>query len=100
MAQAKLWTPEDIRTKLQTDDRWLFKGIVALFERQTDQEKKVEDARITNNQGFNKPDSHKLTYYAKWILKHGALTGFHLEDARKRVLKYSGQLTKIANKEI
>ena len=100
MARTTPWTTTEVKAKLETDDKWLYKGVVALFERQTKDEQRVEDARIVNNVGFNKPDSHKMSYYAKWIMKKGRLDGHFRDDARRRILKYSAQLTKIADKEL
>ena len=41
-----------------------------------------------------------MSYCAKWILSGKHLSGEHLNKARKHILKYSGQLEKIANGEI
>lgn len=93
-----MWTKEIIQEKLRSNNLWLERAIVALFKYQTAQEQMIEQAITENNVGFNKPDSRRLSYYAKWINSGRHLTGPHIEIARKKVLKYSGQLVQIANK--
>ena len=94
------WTRDQIREGLQKSDLWVNRGILAIYAHQTSEEQQVEDTRFRNNVGFNAADAKRLSYYAKWIQKHGSLSGKHKEVARKKILKYSGQLTKIANGEI
>lgn len=79
------------------DDVWLYRAIKAVFDRQTLSEQSTEHTYVTNGVGFNKPDSSRLSYYASWIQRHGKLDGLHKDLARKKMLKYAGQLAKIAN---
>lgn len=92
-------TTNEIRSKITTDQRWLERAIVALFEKQTAIEQRIEDARELNGVGFNKPDSHRMSYYAKWILSGKHLSGKFLADAQHRVKKYAAQLAKIAEEK-
>ncbi len=96
----KPWKLEEIKEKLQSDDRWLYKGILAIYARQTDQEKNAGVTREDNSVGFNGPDSVRMTRHAKTLAKVGILLWEDKADARKRMLKYAGQLAKIANKRI
>ena len=90
----------EIKTKISTDQRWLERAILAIFERQTFQEQRVEQTLEFNKIGFNGPDARKMTYYANWIRRGNHLDGEFLEDAKKRILKYSKQLEKISEKKI
>lgn len=102
---SKKWTPGQIVHLLNTNDIFLERSLVKLFERQTQDEKSASDAKHTNGRGFNKPDSNRLTICAKTILKNKGkgvpegkrLLDWQLEDARPRILKYAKQLTEIAN---
>jgi hypothetical protein len=94
------YTREQIEAKILTDRKWLERGIVAVFNRQTCDEQVVEHSKYHNLQGFSGPDAKRLTYYAKWILSGKHLSGKHVVVARERMKKYSGQLTKIANGEM
>lgn len=96
----KEWTREEIEDKIINDQKWLERGILAIFEKQTAYEKDAEFSQENNKVGFNKPDARKLSYYAKWIKSGRHLSGHHLENAKKKMVKYSGQLKKIANGKI
>jgi hypothetical protein len=100
MSEKRVWTKEEIKQRLQENQNWLEQGIVAIFNKQTMSEQNDGDTHAHNNVGFSKPDAHRMTYYTNWILSGKHLSGKHLEQARKGMLKYAGQLTKIANKEI
>ncbi len=96
----KIWNKEDIREGLRKSDKWVQRAILAIYERQTTEEKNTEDTRYRNGVGFNAADARRLSYYANYIKRKGGLTGEHKEIARKKILKYSSQLAKIANREI
>jgi hypothetical protein len=105
----KTWTKEEIRTNLIDHDNWVYRGVVALYERQTDEEKEIGDTKVHNNVGFNGRDAQIMTSFARQIIdwngiefrKHPTpLSKKQLHIARKRILKYSGQLAKIANGEL
>jgi len=98
--QAKIWTRDEIKAKLNEDPKWVERGIVAIYKRQTEDEKRSEATKIHNGVGFNKVDAGFLTSLAKAIEKYGRLTPKQLTYGRKKVMKYSGQLVKIANNEI
>ena len=83
--------------KFYTNPAWVERGIVALFERQTNDEQIVENSRHDNDRGFNKPDSKIMSQWAKEIISGQHLKDSELKLARKRLMKYAGQLAKIAN---
>jgi hypothetical protein len=100
MSENKIWNREQIEALLNANDIAVERGIVAIYERQTADEKVTETTNHHNNIGFAGWGAKKGTYYAKWILSGRRLTGRHLENARKIALFHASQLTKIANKEI
>lgn len=95
-----MYNKKDIEVRIMNDQKWLERGIVAIYKKQTRDEQNCEHTKYNNMMGFNSPDAHRLTYYAKWILSGKHLNGIHLERARKQMKKYSGQLTRIANGEV
>ena len=95
-----LWTKEIIKHQIETNQKWLERAIVAIYKKQTISEQKIEHSIEYNNKGFSGPDSKRLSYYAKWILSGKHLTGEHLITAKAKMLKYSKQLEKIANRKI
>lgn len=96
----KIWTKEEILEGLKSNNSWVEKAVLAIFNKQTIEEQISDSTRKSNNMGYNSSDARLMSYYAKWIQSGKKLTGCHLEKARKKIYKYSGQLTKIANGEI
>ena len=93
----KEWTKDSIKQLLMDSDKAVMRGIVAIYNRQTDLEQSCETTHDINGVGFNGPDAPFLSSLAKQILGKGYLTERQLEIARKKMLKYSKQLTEIAN---
>jgi len=93
------WNQESIKAKLLTDNVWLERAVVALYKKQTQSEKAVRATTEHNGVGYNYADARLMSYYATWILSGKKLSGHHLEKARNKILKYTGQLTRIANGE-
>ena len=97
-------TPEVIKRKLETDQRWLERGILAIMNYQTDQEIRIEQTQDKNNVGFNGVDGKFLTSLGKWIKNSHNPEGQRLTIkqafvAKKRMIKYAGQLYRISIKE-
>ena len=96
---------EYIQEKLSTSDKWLNNGIVALWRRQTRDERDASLTRHDNNRGFNVPDSGKLSSFAMrivWARKQGkteseCLTPRQKYAAKIQMKKYANQLIRIAN---
>ena len=86
----------DIKLKLLTEDRWLYRGIQAIYSRQTPQEQMVADTLEDNGMGFNGVDAKLLSGFARDIDMYGTLFDWKLTVARKKMLKYAGQLALIA----
>lgn len=96
----KTWAVNEIKENILKSDIWLNKAVLAIFNLQTLSEKSSENTHIYNNVGFSAFDAKRMSYYAKWLLSGKTLSGHHKDLARKRILRYIKQLTKIANKEI
>ena len=100
MAKRTGWTKEEIKHKLETNQEWLEKAIIAIYDRQTQDEKDSGQTIKHNKVGFSGAHASSCTYYAHWILGGRHLSGRHLVKARKFMVHYAGQLAKIANGEI
>jgi hypothetical protein len=108
MNNPTLLTKEVVVSKLQTNQLWLEAGILAIFNRQTPDERDTEATHYDNAQGFNGCDARIGSYLAKWIIsqralrkdpKYLALSGKHLEKAQKIMMKYAGQLVKVVKEK-
>jgi hypothetical protein len=93
-----------IREKLETSDRWLIRGILAIYARQTADEKSAEETVENNGIGFSGFDAQILSSYATQILEWEAgrstyrnpLSRPQIEAARRKMAKYAGQLARIS----
>lgn len=99
-AVKKKWTEENIRTLVQTNDGVLYGALMQLYKRQTSAEKRDGTTRVRNGEGFNSIDANFMSSLAIYYMRHGYLTDNQKIVARRKLQKYTKQLTKIANKEI
>lgn len=98
--QRKVWTREEVKDQILTNDRWVERAIVAIYTRQTSHEQAIGSTTVHNGVGFAHCHASLGSYYARWIKSGKTLSGHHVAKARKMALRYVGQLTKIANGEI
>lgn len=96
----KVWSVNDIKENIIKSDIWLTKAILAIYSLQTASEQASEVTIHINHVGFSAFDALRMSYYAKWLKSGRTLSGTHKDLARKKILRYVKQLTKIANKEI
>ena len=92
-----MWNKERIQQMLQTNPRAVERAIVAIYERQTADEKATSHTRHDNSVGFRSNHASKGSYYARWVKSGRQLTGFHLQNARTIAMQYHRQLCDIAN---
>ena len=93
------WSKVKIRELLENNNTMLYRSIVKLYSYQTPDEKLFGNATEHNGMGFNRIDVEFLSSLAEWIISGKPLTQKQIIQSRKRMLKYTGQLTKIANME-
>jgi hypothetical protein len=93
---ATKWTEESITALLVNNDRAVERAILAIYDRQTADEKSAQTTRHSNRMGFSWASAQLGSYYAKWIKSGRKLTGTHLDRARKMAIKYRRQLCAIA----
>jgi len=93
-----MWTKDQIKEKILSDNRWLCRGILAIYTFQTEHERCSGATLEDNGMGFNGLDANILSSFAKQLQAGRSLTATQLNIARKRMAKYSGQLAKIANR--
>ena len=96
----RILTKDYIKVQLLTDSRWLQRGIVAIFEKQTYDEQQSESTKEDNGIGFNGVDAYILSSFAKQIKAGRTLSPKQLPIAKKKMPKYAGQLLKIAKGEV
>jgi len=88
------FTKEIIKEKLSTDNRWVEKAIIVIYNRQTSTEQNNKFTSEKNGVGFTGYDANYFTYLANYLLKNknNHLTGKHLDKAKKSMPKYWKQI--------
>lgn len=93
----KVWTKEEIKGLLETNDAFVARSVVKIWQRQTESEKTSKSTNQNNGVGFNGLDAEILTSFAEYFIQHGRLSVKQLAIARRKIKKYAKQLTSIAN---
>lgn len=99
----KVWTRVEIENMLRINSKAVERGILALYRRQTDDEKNSHETRHDNGVGFSAYAARSGTYWAKAIMSSNRpeghrLWGKALEKSRKICLRHVRQLVAEANK--
>lgn len=89
--------PFEVLELLLNSNRAVESAIVALYNKQTLDEKHSEETRHSNKIGFNAYDARFGTFLARFILAGNHLNSKDIQKARNITMKYSKQLAKIAN---
>lgn len=102
---ARKWRQIDIVDLLQKNDRAVCRGVVAIYNRQTNSEKQDGNTHEHNGIGFNSADAGILSSFARQILRNSGRPKCPLSEkqvavARHKMLKYARQLTDIANEGV
>jgi len=100
----KEWTKKEIKEMLKSDDAAVCRGILAIYNMQTIDEQATEHTHYHNGVGFNGIDAKILSSFAKQIQSWRVekkykrpLSEKQMTYARKKIVKYAGQLVSIAN---
>ena len=99
-----MWTESKITDLLKPETnpeyaKAVSRAIVAIYNRQTLEEKQCDNTISANGIGFSSSDAKIGTYMAKYVIKEEkVLSGKFLVTAQKMAIKYRRQLTEIANK--
>lgn len=97
---SKLWTRATLLSKLATSDIFLERALLKMFDRQTSSEQNDSATREQNGIGFNGTDGFILSEFAKFAIRGKSqgrpegkrLTPKQREVARRKLVKYAGQL--------
>ena len=83
---------EYTRTMLGTNDAWALRGLVRIFENQTEDEQAHATVSHNNGIGFTGIDGEFLTSLAKQYQKNGSLSAKQMVHVFKKMPKYAKQL--------
>lgn len=99
-----MWTPsktkkeriEKIKALLDSNDKAVMRGILAIYKNQTDSEQNFEATVEENGIGFNALDAQFMSSLAKQIIECGYLSPKQMAIGRNKIKRYSRQLADIA----
>lgn len=94
----RIWTEDEIKILIQENDKVLYGALKKLYAEQTADEQADGNTKEHNGVGFNGVDAPILSSMAEFLNKTGFLTPKQKALARKKLVKYNRQLTKLANK--
>ena len=97
MMAKRVWTEDEMKVLVQTNDKVLYGALKRLYECQTADEQASGETRVRNGAGFNGSDARILSSMAEFLKKTGFLTPKQRELCRRKMVKYTKQLTKLAN---
>lgn len=95
--QKRVWTNDEIKNLLENNDTMVIRSLIQLYNKQEEAEKEMYQTKFDNGVGFNGVDAKILTGIAKFYLQHKRMSPKQISLVRSRIMKYSNQLTKIAN---
>ncbi|MFW6224952.1 MAG: hypothetical protein ACOC4B_01650 [Bacteroidota bacterium] len=96
----KVWKKDEIAHLLETSNKMVWRSVVKLYEYQTLDEQNSDITNHNNGVGFTCADAFILSQFAKYYNRNKFLTPKQTSLARRKMKKYAGQLTKIANEKI
>lgn len=91
------WTKAQIHSMLDTKPAAVGRAIVAIYRRQTADEKAAKVTTDANSVGFSAFDAEFLTSLAEFYLRTGFLTPAQLAKGRNKIKRYHRQLIEIAD---
>jgi len=87
-----------IQHKLHTDRNWQTKALIAIFDRQTENEKRAESTLLHNDIGFTGCDGQILASFAKQWLGRKWLSEKQFYILARRIPRYWRQIYDISDK--
>ena len=87
-----------IRKKLATDTKWATRGLLVIYNRQTEDEQRVDETKHHNNIGFTGYDAPLLSSFAKQYMQRKWLSFKQVTILKKRISKYCQQIYELSDK--
>ena len=96
----KVWSKDEIKGLIETRDDAVIRGMLRIYDLQTESEQVFGDTHEHNGVGFSGVDGGIMSSFVEFYNKANFLSYKQMKIARKKMLKYAGQLTMISNKEL
>lgn len=93
------YSKEDMKVLLEKRNDAVIRAIIVLYTFQTKAEQEIGETTQHNGVGFNGTDGGILSSFAEQLNKGRKLSEKQMIIAKKKIVKYAGQLAKIANEK-
>lgn len=88
------WSIDKVKETMQVSDKALYKGLLLVYSFQTKDEQRIDNTTHVNGKGFNSSDAFILSSFSTQLQKSGGLSEKQKAIARKKMVKYAGQIWK------
>lgn len=88
-----------LKKTLATDAKWATRGLVRIFQEQTESEKATDHTSNLNGVGFNGTDAFILSQFAKAYGRWNRLSEKQMAIVHKKMPRYAGQLVRLVGQE-
>lgn len=86
-----------IKEQLASNDNWVLRGLIAIWNKQTADEKEVKSTHHHNGVGFTGSDANFFTAMAERVNSGYSLSFKQMACVRRGMRKYARQLRRIAD---
>lgn len=86
-----------MRAKVTSDDRWAVRGLLTIYDKQTEAEKAVGTTKEDNGVGFSGVDAEFLTSLAEQYQGRNYLSPKQMAAVKKNIARYAGQLVRFSD---
>lgn len=87
-----LYDEQRIEHLIETNQVFLERALIKIYDRQTQDEKATKDAKHYNRVGFSAAHAKRMSYYARWVLSRRSLSGIHLQRCKDTLKQYRKQI--------
>lgn len=91
------WTKDEIIAMLDSRDDAVIRAALAIYARQTEDEKSSMDTKWKNGIGFAANDAEGMTRFCNFVRADKTISSRFMAYARGRMKRYHRQLIEIAN---
>jgi len=90
-----VWTVDSLKELIRTNDNAVIRGMLKIYQYQTNDEQMAERTEYKNSVGFSGVDAEIMSSFVKWYQNKNYLSPKQMEIARKKMVRYAGQLLRI-----
>jgi len=94
----RVWDKQSIQDLLENSDRAVERSVLAIYERQTQDERSLGGTFERNHMGFSGSDGEWLSRIVLLLQGGGVIPGYSMERIRMHMKRYWRQLAEVANR--